>query len=62
MLEHYHAAVLRAHKEHSGVTSRIPVPLPPMPAEDEVEPAALTPHITRTTEAIRPPDRPDVPS
>jgi cell division protease FtsH len=31
MLENYHAAVVRAHKEHSGVSAPIPVPLPPNP-------------------------------
>lgn len=33
MLERYHEAVLRAHKEHAGVESRIPVPVPPPPVE-----------------------------
>jgi hypothetical protein len=33
MLENYHAAVLRAHKEHSGVEGSIPVPVPPPPVE-----------------------------
>ena len=31
MLENYHAAALRAHKEHGGVDARIPVPVPPPP-------------------------------
>ena len=31
MLEKYHAAALRAHKEHGGVEARIPVPVPPPP-------------------------------
>jgi cell division protease FtsH len=39
MLEKYHAAVVRAHKEHGGVGTPIPVPVPPSPvmlhAEDE---------------------------
>jgi hypothetical protein len=30
-LEDYHAAVLRAHKEHSGVEGQIPIPVPPAP-------------------------------
>jgi hypothetical protein len=33
MLEKYHVAVLRAHKEHSGVGATIPVPVPPPPVE-----------------------------
>jgi cell division protease FtsH len=33
MLERYHEAVLRAHKEHAGVEARIPVPVPPPPVE-----------------------------
>ena len=31
MLEKYHSAALRAHKEHGGVQARIPVPVPPPP-------------------------------
>ncbi|MBI3648224.1 MAG: AAA family ATPase [Actinobacteria bacterium] len=30
-LEEYHEAVVRAHKEYSGVEGRIPVPVPPAP-------------------------------
>jgi cell division protease FtsH len=33
MLERYHDAVLRAHREHAGVEARIPVPVPPPPIE-----------------------------
>lgn len=33
MIERYHDAVLRAHKEHAGVETRIPVPVPPPPVE-----------------------------
>ncbi len=33
MLERYHEAVLRAHKDHAGVESRIPVPVPPPPVD-----------------------------
>ena len=33
MLERYHDAVLRAHKQHAGVDARIPVPVPPPPVE-----------------------------
>lgn len=40
MLENYHTAALRAHKEHGGVASRIPVPIPPNPVETELPPAA----------------------
>src|SRR5215216_4252644 len=32
-LEAYHAAVVRAHREHGGVDAAIPVPLPPPPAD-----------------------------
>jgi cell division protease FtsH len=41
MLENYHSAVVRAHKEHGGVATPIPVPVPPSPvalwADDEDE-------------------------
>lgn len=62
MLEKYHAAVVRAHREHAGVASRIPVPVPPIPPNplEQEEPAALTPHVTSTTETDRAPGRPDV--
>ena len=53
MLENYHTAVVRAHKEHGGVASRIPVPVPPSPValhadeeedeRDRVQRAALEP-------------------
>ena len=33
MIERYHDAVLRAHKEHAGVETRIPVPVPPPPVD-----------------------------
>jgi ATP-dependent Zn protease len=36
MLERYHEAVLRAHKEHAGVEARIPVPVPPPPVDVSV--------------------------
>jgi ATP-dependent Zn protease len=39
MLERYHDAVLRAHKEHGGVEVRIPVPVPPPPVEVAAAPA-----------------------
>jgi len=38
MLERYHDAVLRAHKEHAGVETRIPMPVPPPPVEVAVAP------------------------
>ena len=61
MLENYHAAVVRAHREHAGVASRIPVPIPPSPAWDEEErPAAFVPYTTQTTETTQAPSRPDV--
>jgi ATP-dependent Zn protease len=61
MLNNYHAAVVRAHQEHAGVATRIPVPVPPSPTVlEEEEPAALTPHVTRTTEPTQAPRRPDV--
>jgi cell division protease FtsH len=60
MLENYHAAVVRAHREHADVASRIPIPIPPSPPFTELqEPAALTPHATQTTETTEPPRRPD---
>jgi hypothetical protein len=62
MIEKYHAAVVRAHKEHAGVASRIPVPVPPIPPSPvDEDAAALTPHATPSTEQLsRPPERPDV--
>lgn len=56
MLENYHTAALRAHKEHGGVASRIPVPIPPNPAEAELPPAAA-----RTMQHLADaPNRPDL--
>jgi cell division protease FtsH len=48
MLENYHTAALRAHKEHGGVGSLIPVPIPPNPTESEAPPAEArpTPHLS----------------
>jgi cell division protease FtsH len=37
MLENYHTAVVRAHKEHGGVSTPIPVPVPPSPVVLRVE-------------------------
>jgi ATP-dependent Zn protease len=61
MLENYHAAVVRAHREHAGVASRIPVPLPPTPddAEEDQETAASTPRVPGSGGSA-PPRRPDV--
>jgi hypothetical protein len=60
MLENYHAAALRAHKEHAGVATRIPVPLPPNPTLLEEELAVLAPQTTSTTGRSQAPSRPDV--
>jgi cytochrome c551/c552 len=48
MLENYHTAALRAHKEHGGVGSLIPVPIPPNPASSDVPAAEArpTPHLS----------------
>jgi ATP-dependent Zn protease len=37
MLENYHAAALRAHREHGGVDARIPVPVLPQRAPEAAE-------------------------
>jgi len=47
MLERYHEAVLRAHKEHGGVDVRIPVPVPPMPVEVVSAPGGHLPQAER---------------
>ncbi len=47
MLERYHEAVLRAHKEHGGVDVRIPVPVPPPPVEVVSAPAGQLPRAER---------------
>jgi cell division protease FtsH len=69
MLENYHAAVVRAHKEHGGVATPIPVPVPSSPialvgaAEPEVgDPgsAGEGPAMRPSTQSIGgPPPRPD---
>ncbi len=60
MLERYHEAVLRAHKEHAGVEARIPVPVPPPPVEVAASSPAgggsVRPHITVDPSS---PPRPD---
>ena len=59
MLENYHQAALRAHKEHGGVGTAIPVPIPPAPVE-VVRGAEEGDGEVRATDASRPaPDRPD---
>ena len=40
MLENYHTAALRAHKEHAGVDAMIPVPVPPPPVPLQPVPEA----------------------
>jgi ATP-dependent Zn protease len=53
MLENYHAAVLRAHKEHSGVEASIPVPVPPPPVDLAPPPPAMPaarPHLVDPTD------------
>jgi cell division protease FtsH len=40
MLENYHMAALRAHKEHAGVDAMIPVPVPPPPVPLQPVPEA----------------------
>jgi ATP-dependent Zn protease len=52
MLENYHAAVVRAHRDHGGVDVRIPVPVPPQPT------APVAPQVVDAPEAAMPP-RPD---
>lgn len=73
MLENYHAAVVRAHREHGGVGAPIPVPIPPMPAmiaastpDAEREPKIADPgpptiirRAGRDENTIGPPPRPD---
>ncbi len=60
MLENYHAAVVRAHKEHGGVDTRIPVPVPPNPLHTPVDllPAGDAQRLQRVREGQAPP-RPD---
>jgi len=60
MIERYHDAVLRAHKEHAGVETRIPVPVPPMPVDGAVPSPGIGP-AQRQPVMIDPrsPSRPD---
>ncbi len=61
MLENYHAAVLRAHKEHSGVEGSIPVPVPPPPVEVAPTPTppmpGSRPHLVDPTDPTGPSER-----
>jgi cell division protease FtsH len=61
MLENYHVAALRAHKDHSGVATPIPVPVPPSPvvAEDVPSVTAGPAREGSNTQSIGPPPRPD---
>jgi cell division protease FtsH len=64
MLERYHEAVLRAHKQHAGVEARIPVPVPPPPVDLSLTAQPEMPgngHVTRPRIGIDPhsPPRPD---
>jgi cell division protease FtsH len=67
MLENYHTAALRAHKDHSGVATPIPVPVPPKPVDVAPAPVVSTmPSVGSTDGAternrIGPPPRPDDP-
>ncbi|HET6713209.1 MAG TPA: AAA family ATPase [Actinomycetota bacterium] len=56
MLERYHEAVLRAHRDHAGVESRIPVPVPPPPIE--VSAAGGNGQAERPQLMLRPPSPP----
>lgn len=55
MLENYHAAVVRAHRDHGGVDVRIPVPVPPNPAT----PVLAIPAGSAVDVLPSPPPRPD---
>jgi cell division protease FtsH len=63
MLEKYHAAALRAHKDHSGVATPIPVPVPPVPVHEGATvwpvPSAQPVGGTSDPQRIGPPPRPD---
>jgi ATP-dependent Zn protease len=61
MLENYHAAALRAHKDHSGVATPIPVPVPPSPVVAEEVPSVTAGPARKGSnkQSIGPPPRPD---
>ncbi|MGE5225775.1 MAG: AAA family ATPase [Planctomycetaceae bacterium] len=44
MIEHYHQAALRAHKQHGGLDTVIPVPIPPPPVEVASSAPVASPH------------------
>jgi ATP-dependent Zn protease len=56
MLERYHEAVVRAHKEHAGVDTRIPVPVPPPPID--VGAGGGNGHVVQPQVRIGPPSPP----
>ena len=58
MLEKYHAAVLRAHKEHSGVEASIPVPVPPPPVDLAPTPPPMPGVRPQLVDPHEPGDRP----
>ena len=58
MLENYHTAVLRAHKEHSGVEASIPVPVPPPPVDLAPTPPAMPGVRPQLVDPHDPADRP----
>lgn len=45
MLENYHQAALRAHKQHGSLDTVIPVPIPPPPVEVAASAPTATPHV-----------------
>ena len=61
MLENYHVAALRAHKDHSGVATPIPVPVPPSPVVAEEVPSVTAGPAREGSnkQSIGPPPRPD---
>jgi ATP-dependent Zn protease len=61
MLENYHAAALRAHREHGGVATPIPVPVPPSPEAIVPPPAIDAPAKPRVQPGIRIGIDPDAP-
>jgi len=59
MLERYHDAVLRAHKEHGGVETRIPVPVPPPPVAVTSVRGNVQSRVSQLHVERRSPPRPD---
>jgi hypothetical protein len=58
MLENYHAAVLRAHKDHGGVDVQIPVPVPPPPVDVAITGVSGNGSQVRPQVQLGPPDPP----